>query len=91
MRGCPSIAVCSLNADLVGGLAYEDSLPEDGISPAALNERQRLAGRAGVRRATQTRAARKSLGEGRRLGGRSASPELSKLSALPLERTVPIA
>jgi hypothetical protein len=27
------------DAELVGGLAYEPLLPEDGISPAALNER----------------------------------------------------
>jgi hypothetical protein len=27
------------DAEMFGGLAYEHSLPEDGISPAALNER----------------------------------------------------
>jgi hypothetical protein len=27
------------DAELLGGLAYEHSLPEDGASPAALNER----------------------------------------------------
>jgi hypothetical protein len=42
------------DAELLGGLAYEHSLPEDGTSPAALNERhdptqqRRLAGRAGA-------------------------------------------
>ena len=42
------------DAELLGGLAYEHSLPEDGASPAALNERhdatrrRRLAGRAGA-------------------------------------------
>jgi hypothetical protein len=65
------------DAELLGGLAYEHSLPEDGISPAPLIERHdttrrgRLEGRAGapgadaagVECARRARAATKSTAD----------------------------